>query len=1448
MKKLWRKALPLLLCIVTLIVLLPAQTVMAAEEKEDTGMKTSAEYITLLKGWEGFSATPYWDVSHYSIGYGTTCPSDKVDYYKKHPMSEAEAEQWLQASLNGFEKSVNDYAKKYDLKLTQNQFDALVSFTYNCGASWTGETNGNFNTAVRTGDKGRLFMYGIGLYGSAGGDYILMRRRMREANIYLNGKYTNEYPDNYRWVFLNGGGAMPRYPVYAFDSNKPEPIHIQFSSIPTGKTADGKTFVYEFAGWYTEAGKKVTQSDSSLTRGQILYARWKDPSGKVVTLPTGTPVAEQKLTITKDKANIRNGPGTYYEKTGELKKGATLTLKEIYKVGSTTWGNTNKGWLSLGNTNYEAEPEVKLPQTGVVNANDVNYRTKPNGTKKGQYDKGTKVTITELNDTGKWGKMTNGYWIFLEYVTYDKDQVTKVELLKKPIKLNYANYKKALELEGSVVLITYADGRQHAKTIARGDVKDNRAANSPKATVTATYGSKSVSFVITFGSLKVVRQPANVAVPLDSKATVSVDAVGEDLTYQWYICNPGSTTFGKSSLTGPEYYMTVTETNSGRKVYCVIKDKSGNTVQTNTVTITSKVSIIKQPVNVTVENGEKAVTSVEATGQGLKYQWYICNPGSTTFGKSSLAGNEYYVNMKDTVSGRKVYCVITDQYGNSVKTDVVTLACKVMITQQPTDVLVKVGEKASTKLVAKGEGLQYQWYICGADDEEFIKSSLTGPEYYVTMKPQISGRKAYCIVTDLGGNSVKSDEVTLVCKAAIAKQPTNAAVNVGEKASVFVEAAGEGLTYQWYICNPGSETYAKSSLTGPEYYVTMKESVSGRKVYCIVTDQYGNTVKSDVVTLTVKLSLTKQPADVYVGNNHRASTTVEATGMGLKYQWYFCNAGSKTYSKSSLTGPEYYVTMKAHIAGRKVYCVVSDQYGNSVKSDVVTLYNKPVVTKQPADVAVVMGEQARVVVEAKGEGLTYQWYICNPGSKTYAKSSLTGNEYYVTMKDAVSGRKVYCIVTDTYGASVKTNVVTLQAKLTLVQQPENVYAQLGEQVTASVEATGAGLKYQWYICAMNGTTYTKSSLTGPEYYVTMKESVSGRTAYCVITDRHGASVKTDVITMAVPMEITRQPESGTVLMGERISTSFEASGLNLKYQWYICGAKDNTFIKSSLTGTEYYVTMKESVSGRKAYCLITDHHGNTLKTDVVTLSGVDPVKDLRSQMVARNENIVISYLQDTELPSDSTIAVDNFGAAIAHTGAATQGDYIYRHIKNLSYESQCQKQGDRYLVTLTYTVGYRTTAQQEEAVTAKVKEILDQLNVYDKTDYEKVKAVYDYLCANVTTSVLPDSSDYTAYGALVNKSAVCQGFASAFYRLMLELNVDARVISGDFGTTRHGWNIVEIDGIYYNVDATKDAGFAPADYNYFLKADSALTQHVRDEEYSTAAFLEAYPMAEADYQ
>ena len=245
---------------------------------------------------------------------------------------------------------------------------------------------------------------------------------------------------------------------------------------------------------------------------------------------------------------------------------------------------------------------------------------------------------------------------------------------------------------------------------------------------------------------------------------------------------------------------------------------------------------------------------------------------------------------------------------------------------------------------------------------------------------------------------------------------------------------------------------------------------------------------------------------------------------------------------------------------------------------------------------------------------------------------------------------------------------------------------------------------------------------------------------------------------------------------------------------------------------------------------------------------------IRDDLVARDETIIVTAYGDFK--GESTVQADAralaeevLGWAMAHTGVANEGDYLAWQYGGWSASMEGGYDSDYIYLTITYTMTYYTTASQEDQVTARVNSLLDELDVYDADSYTKLKAIYDYICTNVTydhENLENEDYDlkYTAYAALMNGTAVCQGYALLLYRLALELGVDARLIAGD-GDGPHGWNIAEIDDLYYNLDSTWDAG--QTSYNYFLVCPDNFTDHVRYAEYDTERFHNVYPMSDKDY-
>lgn len=262
-------------------------------------------------------------------------------------------------------------------------------------------------------------------------------------------------------------------------------------------------------------------------------------------------------------------------------------------------------------------------------------------------------------------------------------------------------------------------------------------------------------------------------------------------------------------------------------------------------------------------------------------------------------------------------------------------------------------------------------------------------------------------------------------------------------------------------------------------------------------------------------------------------------------------------------------------------------------------------------------------------------------------------------------------------------------------------------------------------------------------------------------------------------------------------------------------------------------------------------------SSVTFTSAEDAGAYLREQMVERIETVTLS-VQTAAASLDtgrlralaSEIGTEIITEAVSHTGEADEGDYLAWQYGSYLFSADLTAQSADGTCTIqyTFTLTYYTTRAQEDEMDTAVAALVKKLGLTDSgtTDLEKIAAVYDYICENVTYDY--DRADelisHTAYAALIEGTAVCQGYAVLFYRLCLEAGIDARLISGTSGGQTHGWNIVLLDGMYYYMDSTWDAGVTT--YSYYMMGSVSFSRTHQVDSLS-ASIVNSYPISAVNY-
>ena len=426
-----RRALILVLTLVLLVGMFPV-TASAASD-----FTTSDAGVDLIKHFEGFSKYPYWDYEQYTVGYGTRCPDDKLEEYRANGITKEEAEALLQKELRSFESTLNKFIDKYDLKWNQAKFDAMLSLTYNCGGSWTtGASSHLFTQYVIAGKTGNDFIFAISLWSNAGGSMSigLVKRRLIEANLYLNGVYDTEVPENYHYVKFSHTdsiyeGTARSIKLQGYDSSLAGDLHVR---------PEGKKSGYRFLGWYTAAtGGEWIETLTAKMDGKTLYPHWQEGDGNKTE---GTEASYSRTA--SGSVKIYAEPSLDAKVTGTISKGTVMNFVADYvDADGVKWGRLKQGgWVCLSKVTTEkpetSEPtnptepskpteppveEEKVIATGTVKLNDgtLNIRSGPDSSysKVGALSNGAKVEIYEIKNG--WGRISKG-WISMEYVVLDE--------------------------------------------------------------------------------------------------------------------------------------------------------------------------------------------------------------------------------------------------------------------------------------------------------------------------------------------------------------------------------------------------------------------------------------------------------------------------------------------------------------------------------------------------------------------------------------------------------------------------------------------------------------------------------------------------------------------------------------------------------------------------------------------------------------------------------------------------------------------------------------------------------------------------------------------------------------------------------------------------------------------------------------------------------------------
>lgn len=246
-------------------------------------------------------------------------------------------------------------------------------------------------------------------------------------------------------------------------------------------------------------------------------------------------------------------------------------------------------------------------------------------------------------------------------------------------------------------------------------------------------------------------------------------------------------------------------------------------------------------------------------------------------------------------------------------------------------------------------------------------------------------------------------------------------------------------------------------------------------------------------------------------------------------------------------------------------------------------------------------------------------------------------------------------------------------------------------------------------------------------------------------------------------------------------------------------------------------------------------------------------------MLERKEKIVIDYYGKDYKSIFQSFKNEEFLNYIGTLDDVRTSDDFDYMVHNISYIKTGMKYGSGSSAQFTINITWRESLGELQYVNLRVADIIKKCNIENiDSVYERIKVLHDYIVENVEYDV--SLKNENAYSAIKEGSSTCQGYSLLFYKLLAEAGIKSRYITGtgisSKDTGPHGWNIVKIGGVWYNVDVTWDDPVylngsgtnKEVSYEYFLKGSRSFDDsHKRDEQFLAKEFTSKHPTSGADF-
>ncbi len=794
------------------------------------------------------------------------------------------------------------------------------------------------------------------------------------------------------------------------------------------------------------------------------------------------------------------------------------------------------------------------------------------------------------------------------------------------------------------------------------------------------------------GLPQIVQQPMSRTNNAGTTATFSVTATSPTpLSYLWKKNGVGLSDGGNISGSATSTLMIGSVSNADVASYSVcVSNLAGAVLSSNaTLTVIDPPVIVSQPVSVTNNATTTATFAVTVDGtEPFGYQWYKNGTNQLVDGGNISGSLSNILTLTNVLAAdRGQYSVVvTNPAGVVVSSNATLSVVDPWIVTQPANTTQPLGGTATFSVSALGTTpLTYLWQQNGVGIPGATNSS------YTISVIRDSDAGPYNVIVSSAGRSVTSSNATLTVThpPVFVTQPSSQTVIQGQTASFNVTMNGTTpFTFQWQFNSVNIPGATSHSLT-----LSGVTTANAGDYDVLVTNADGFAISTQaVLTVIVPPSFVTQPTSITNNAGTTATFSVTANGTALTYQW-FKNGTNSLSDGANVSGSATATLTLSNVLGGDAgtYSVtIANLAGPLTSSNAALTVIDPVITNEPSNISVILGQPASFSVGAVGTSPVYQWR--NGGIPI---GNATNSSYSIASTADADAGSYDVIVTTIYGnvTSTPPAVLTVFDPAVVIHDPVSITRNAGTTASFTVVAGGtAPLTYQWL---KNSSPLTDSgrimgSLTSTLTISDVNDTdVSGYSV--VVMNPYGTNTSASAsLTVIDPPVITNEPVSVTNNAGTTAVFTVGVSGTQpLSYQWYKNGTNQLADGGNVLGATSNILTLS-NVFGidRGDYSVIVTNVAGTATSSNATLSVIDPVITVQPTNITAIDGSTVSFSVTTvgTLPlhyqwrQDDSDLADGFG--ISGSGTAT-----------LTITNVADSDEGNYSVVITNSEGVATSVE-----------------------------------------------------------------------------------------------------------------------------------------------------------